>query len=183
MNASPERYSSASIILHWMNAAAIFAAIPLGISLEHAPAAWTDTLYRLHWSFGLMALAIVFCRMANRAGSKPPAAYASLTRLEFVLSSIIHRVLYILLLIVPTLGWAGKSAYGGKITVFGLFDMPAILTQNTARGEQILAVHGIAAKLLILCIILHVVGALNHALIKRDGVLRRMLPAVWFRQD
>ena len=37
-------------------------------------------------------------------------------------------------------------------------------------------VHGIVAWLLLAVIALHVSGALYHAVIKRDGVIQRMLP-------
>lgn len=176
MKAQSAKFSTLAIALHWSTALAIFIAIPLGLSLERATPQTMDMLYRAHWSFGLLALFLAALRIANRFRGDHPGDYPGLTRFEATMSSIVHKALYLLIIAVPLLGWLGKSAYGGAITVFGLFDVPPLLSQNTSLGERILGAHGVAAKLLILCIVLHIAGALKHALINKDGVLRRMLP-------
>ncbi|HRJ70394.1 MAG TPA: cytochrome b [Beijerinckiaceae bacterium] len=176
MNEPIEPYSPLARRLHWLTALAIVVAFPLGVALDKASPAMMDTLYRAHWSFGLLALFLAVPRVANQLRGDTPGRYPGLTRFEAVASSIVHKLLYLLILAVPLAGWLGKSAYGGAITVFGLFDMPALLSQNQTLGERILTVHTSLAKLLALCIVLHVAGALKHAFINRDGVLKRMLP-------
>lgn len=176
MSTSANRYSLRSILLHWITVIAIFAAVGLGLRLEHPPEGWGDTLYRLHWSFGMTVLFLVVLRVINRLKTPPPAPYAGLTPMERKLSVSVHHLLYVLMVVVPVLGWLGKSAYGGPITIFGLFDMPALLSPNEDTAKRLLGLHKIAVKVLMLTIALHIAGALNHALIKRDGVLRRMLP-------
>lgn len=175
MGETPPAYSARARALHWTTALAVFAAIPLGLSLERASPETMDMLYRAHWSIGFLALLLAVLRIANRLAGDHPGDYPGLTRFEATLSSVVHKALYVLIVAVPLLGWLGKSAYGGAITVFGLFDLPPLMAQNTPLGERLLGVHGLAAKLLILCIVLHVAGALKHAVINRDGVLRRML--------
>ena len=170
------RYSASSITLHWLMFLVIATAVALGMSLSRAAEGWGDTLYRLHWSFGLAALGLAVVRLFNRLVMGTPPEHPTLTRLESVVSTFVHRALYVLMLVVPMLGWLGKSAYGGAITVFGLFNMPALLAQNEALSKKLLGAHGMAVKLLMLCIALHIAGALNHALIKRDGLIWRMLP-------
>ena len=169
-------FSPLSQLLHWATALAIFIAFPLGLSLERAAPALTDTLYRLHWSFGLLVLALAVPRIVNRLWGHHPGPYPDLTRFEAMASSVVHKLLYVLMVAVPLGGWLGKSAYGGAITVFGLFDMPALLAHDEALGERILGVHKAGARLLALCVLLHVAGALKHAFINRDGVMQRMLP-------
>ena len=176
MPPSDLRYSAAAIALHWLMLVVIACAVGFGLSLDHAPDGWGDTLYRLHWSFGLTALALAILRLGNRLIAGAPAEHPTLTRLESVLSSLVHKALYGLMLLVPLLGWLGKSAYGGAITVFGLFNMPALLAQNEALAKKLLGAHEIAVKLFMLCLVLHIAGALNHALIKRDGLILRMMP-------
>ncbi len=176
MTVSVHRYNGRAIALHWLVMLALAATIPLGIMLEKPPEGWGDTLYRLHWSFGMTVLFLMVLRLANRAGSGAPPPHATLTPIERTVSSAVHHALYLLLFVVPLLGWAGKSAYGGAITIFGLFDMPAILGQNEPLAKTLLGAHKIAVKLLMACVVLHVAGAMNHLIIKRDGVMSRMLP-------
>ncbi|MCA0424870.1 MAG: cytochrome b [Proteobacteria bacterium] len=174
---SEPRYSAAARSLHWLTVLLIIAVYMLGSQLEHPPEGWGDTLYRLHWSVGLTILAVTVFRLANRilAGAPPP--YTGLTNLELRLSTAVHHGLYLMLFVAPLLGWLGKSAYGGAISVFGLFNMPALISQqDEATAKTLLGVHKIAVKLLLLLIALHVAGALNHILIKKDGVFARMWP-------
>lgn len=171
-----DRYSTTSIALHWITFLVIFGAILMGMQLEHPPEGWGDTLYRLHWSFGLTALALLILRVLNKLLLGAPPPYAGLTPVERTLSQAVHHFLYLLMLMVPLLGWLGKSAYGGPISVFGLFTVPALLAPDERLAKLFLGAHKLAVKALIACILLHVAGALNHALIKRDGVLARMLP-------
>jgi cytochrome b561 len=144
--------------------------------LEHPPEGWGDTLYRLHWSFGLTVLAVTAIRLLNRLFRGAPPPYAHLTPVERALSGAVHIGLYAMLFIAPILGWLGKSAYGGDITVFGLFNVPSLLGQDEDLAKKILGIHKISVKVLLGLIVLHVAGALNHWLIKKDGVMRRMLP-------
>lgn len=173
---SEPRYPVTSIAIHWITLVFVVAAFGLGAMLENPPEGWGDTLYRLHWSFGLSVLAITLWRIINRFTKGTPPPYAGLTPLERGLSQAVHGAIYLLLIAAPLLGWLGKSAYGGEITVFGLFNMPPLLAHDDSLGEKILGAHKVVVKVLFGAIVLHVAGALNHALIKKDGVLRRMLP-------
>ena len=173
---SEPRYRMSAILLHWLTVLAILCAVPLGKMLEHPPQGWGDTLYRLHWSFGMLVLYLWVFRFANRIIGGAPPPYEGLTSMEKLLSGVVHLALYALLFLAPLLGWLGKSAYGGEITVFGLFNMPRLLGQDEALAKQLLGFHKLAVKALIACILLHVAGAMNHLIIRRDGVMRRMLP-------
>jgi cytochrome b561 len=76
------------------------------------------------------------------------------------------------------LGWAGTNAYGDPVSVFGLFNFPALLGKDQPLSDKIFVWH-LAGGLVIAAIVaLHVGGALYHGFVRRDGVLRRMLPGV-----
>ena len=171
-----DRYPPTSMLLHWLTVLLILAAFALGVSMTRAPEGWGDTLYRLHWSCGATVLFLTVLRVINRVVAGVPVPYAGLTRIEAVLSKAVHHALYVLLFVVPILGWLGKSAHGGDITIFGLFNLPPLIGQDEVLSKRLLGVHKITVMLLVLTAGLHVAGALNHALIKRDGVLARMLP-------
>jgi cytochrome b561 len=59
--------------------------------------------------------------------------------------------------------------------VFNWFAIPSPLPPTRSYGELIQHAHSLAAYAIIPLVGLHILGALKHALIDRDGVLRRML--------
>lgn len=174
--AHPPHYGAPAIAIHWLVVIALSITIPLGLLLERPPQGWGDTVYRLHWSFGILVLCLGGLRLINRLGAPTPAPYAGLTAWEKTLSSLTHMALYALVIIVPVLGWAGKSAYGGAITIFGLFDLPALVAQNEAVAKKLLTLHKLAVLGLVCFAVLHVIGALFHVFVRRDGVMARMTP-------
>jgi cytochrome b561 len=60
--------------------------------------------------------------------------------------------------------------------VFGLVSLPSISGVDRAASDTVFTLHGLAAFLLVALVGLHVGAALYHQYIRRDGVLRRMLP-------
>ncbi len=85
-------------------------------------------------------------------------------------------MLYILLFVTTLLGWAGTNAYGDPVSVFGLFDFPAIIAKDQPLSDRIIVWHLICGILIGVIVALHIAGALYHWLIKRDRVAQRMLP-------
>jgi cytochrome b561 len=180
MNATPgapQHYSSTAKWLHWLMALIILGMIPIGVimgRMKEGPA--QDQMFALHKSFGAVILGLAVLRLAWRLinGAPPPAA--TLTKFERIASGAVHHGLYLLIFIMPLLGWAGTSAYGAPLSVFGLFELPAILPKNEKLSEALFVGHFIGAVVMTLLVGAHIAGALMHGLIKRDGVLQRMLP-------
>ena len=176
----PDRYGRAARRLHWVIAVFVACLIPLGIAMVARGAATnfdglTDTLYSTHKLLGFLVLWLMVLRVLVRVRHGAPPPVATLTPLERVASHAAHAALYVLLLVVPLLGWAGISAYPA-LTVFGLFDLPAILPANEAMAKTILGAHKLLAIGLGLGALAHVAAALQHRFIKRDGVMQRMWP-------
>lgn len=68
------------------------------------------------------------------------------------------------------------SGYGAPVTLLRLAPLPALIAPDKGLAESVGSVHGALAWALLVVIALHVSGALFHALVKRDGVVGRMLP-------
>ena len=58
------------------------------------------------------------------------------------------------------------------VSIFGLFGIPAA----PLLGETAKELHEIGSNLAMVLVILHVLAALKHQFIDRDGIFRRMLP-------
>jgi cytochrome b561 len=84
---------------------------------------------------------------------------------------------YVLLLALPLAGYIANSLTGRTIDFFGLFTIPALPTgENKELGGAIFDLHATTGKVLLALIALHVLGALKHTFVDRDGGIFRMLP-------
>jgi cytochrome b561 len=62
------------------------------------------------------------------------------------------------------------------VTYFGLFKIPPIGPQNKVLWDFFQGVHEYTAYVLVFVLVVHVLAALHHLFIVRDGVFQRMLP-------
>ncbi len=173
----PATYSSFAKILHWLTALMVLSLIPVGlimVRIKEGPL--QDQLFALHEPFGFLVLVVVLLRLVTRAIYGSPAPSESLSQFERAASVSVHHLQYLALVVITMLGWAGMSAYGSGISMFGLFSVPAILPKNEALAEILFNAHFWAAMVLSVLLVAHIGGALMHYLIKKDGVMQRMLP-------
>ena len=178
----PDTYSAASKWAHWITAFCVLAAIPMGVVMDRLPEGeLQNRLFDLHRSTGILVLSLAAIRVAARQMFGTPAPAATLTRFERVASTAAHHSLLALIFAMPLIGWASMSAYRADVPVFGLFTLPHILPQNEAVYKALSKTHQILGFLMAFIIAAHVGGALMHGVIKRDGVLNRMLPDVFGR--
>ncbi len=107
-------------------------------------------------------------------GAPPPAP--GLTRLELVLSKAVHVALYAVLILMPIGGYVGVSMCCAPVNLFWTVPVPLRFTGSEATVKTILWIHSVAGYVLIGLFILHMAGVIQHAVIKKDGVLARMWP-------
>ena len=69
-----------------------------------------------------------------------------------------------------------RRGHGAQTPFFGLFNLPAIVSKNEALATLLFTIHRWVGYLLIILILMHVGAALYHQFIRRDNVLKRMLP-------
>jgi cytochrome b561 len=174
---SPQTYAASQKWLHWLVAAVVLCMLPVGFVMIRLPDGFVQGLFfDLHRSFGLVVLALAILRLAVRVARGAPPPYAGLSGFERIASIAAHHLLYVLIFLMPLLGWAAESAFGGSWSFFGLFDTPHILPTNRPLSDTLSRLHDWTALVLAAVLVAHVGGALMHAIIKRDGVLARMLP-------
>jgi cytochrome b561 len=88
-----------------------------------------------------------------------------------------EHALYALLLTQPILGLLETNAYGDRVNLFFLGQLPALMGQNRPLAKQLLAVHETVGFLFLGLIALHASAALYHHFRRRDDTLHAMLPA------
>jgi cytochrome b561 len=169
-------YSLVARLLHWATAIAVFIAVPLAIAaVNAAPGPDKGELFFWHKSFGVLIFVLVALRVLHRLVNGAPGPHPQLPSLEKVGSQAVHYILYLLLIAVPLGGWLGTSAMGHPPSFFGLFTLPPLLAENKELGEQIMDIHVVAAFTLGGLAAFHIIFALYHGLVRKDGVLTRMV--------
>lgn len=135
-----------------------------------------DDWYNWHKTLGLVALLVATGRLvARRMGELPPWAPA-LTETE---KRIIHRAeqaLYAAMFVMPLSGFVFVMAGGYGVQFAGLFALPNPIGRIEALGEAARIVHIATAIVLVTALAAHLGIVLRHALLLRNGLLRRMLP-------
>jgi cytochrome b561 len=169
-------YGGVAKSLHWL--------IVLLLVVQFA-LAWTmpeihrgtrpETLINLHLSVGTVILLVALLRLAWRLRFPVPLVTDNVPRWQHRAAQASHSLLYLLLLLMPLLGWANGSARGWTIDFFGLAALPPLLPENSPLGRELGDVHIWTSYVLLGFLGLHVAAALYHHFWLRDRVLRRML--------
>jgi cytochrome b561 len=167
------RYHPALIGLHWFLALLIIAALVLG-ALVMAPMPNGDPMkieaLRNHMLGGGLIVTLMLVRLLLRARTAHPAPAPTGHPLLDRLAWGSHRLLYLLVLGMAGSGIATAVEAGLPDIVFGgRGALPADFWIYAPRSF-----HYAFSRALMLLIALHVAGALYHAVIRRDGLLRRM---------
>jgi cytochrome b561 len=176
-------YSPTARRFHWLTAALVFIMIPLGVYMSYRGNTlklWdgtTNNLYSLHKLLGVVVLALVIARLVYRIRNGAPPDEPSLEWWQKAAAHLTHWGLYALLILVPLGGWIGVSLYGAR-DIFGLFSLPALTAQDQAAAGKVLFLHMLGGMALAAMIAAHFGAAMFHHVIRKDGVLRRMLPGL-----
>jgi cytochrome b561 len=178
MNQPAARYSGPAIALHWLMAVAIACNFCLGLYMADLPMSLARLkLFNYHKWTGATILALAALRLLWRLTHRPPAELPA-PRWQHGAASATHWALYALFFAVPLVGWAYSSAAGFPVVVFGVLPLPDFVPKNAALAEAIKPWHGDLAWVLFALVALHLAAVAKHMVVDRDGLVRRMMPAV-----
>ncbi|HGN0599477.1 TPA: cytochrome b [Pseudomonas aeruginosa] len=173
IKAIPQHFNLTARILHWGMAVAIMAMLFIGVgmmtSLSLRP--W---LIAVHQPLGIAMLGLALVRLVNRLQRPMPALPASVPRWQAKAAHLSHVALYFLMLGLPLLGWAMRSAGNWPVTLGGEWSLPPIVPENPVLYAWLRFAHGALAWLLFAIILGHLGAALLHAWVLRDGVFSSM---------
>ncbi len=175
---SKSGYGLIAIAAHWLTVAAILVLYPLGLYIVSLT--YYDPAYRIvpHWhkSLGILLVIGVLLRLLWRLANRRPRDLPEHKPWERRLAHTVHGLLYALLLIVPVTGYLISTADGRPVSVFGWFEVPALITDLVRNQEDVAGVwHFWLATALVTLVGLHALGALKHHFIDRDSTLKRMI--------
>ncbi len=178
-------YTLVAIILHWVMALGIIALAVMGLYMTHVklPPQQLFYLYQLHKSIGITLLLSAFLRLGWRLMHRAPTLPNSISLAQKSVAKVSHWLLYLALFALPLTGWAVVSASPFDIptALFGVIrwpDLPFLpnLADKNVVEAVLIDIHAYGAWALIALVVLHAGAALHHHFIKRDDIVRRMLP-------
>ena len=181
-----QRYSMVAMALHWLIALAVILLLGSGLAMTRmAPGLLAFDLYQWHKALGITVLALSVLRLLWRLTHRPPPLPDDMPRLERLGAKLGHLGFYALLIGLPLGGWAMVSVSPLNVPTswFGLFVIPHLpgapddlATRKSLEGLFKLA-HEVGGWMMLALLVLHVAAGLRHALVLRDGVFDRMVPA------
>ncbi|MCB5424803.1 cytochrome b [Altererythrobacter sp. CC-YST694] len=171
------RYSSVAMLFHWLIAIAVIVNWRIAESTENLEIAEQMRVMDQHKALGIVILILTVLRLLWRLAKTPPPLASTLKPWERKSARTVHILFYMLLIGLPLGGWLGQSFYGLALDVFGVFTLPMLpVGKNPEMGHTIFEAHATGGTVMLALIVLHVLGALKHTFVDKDGNLFRMLP-------
>ena len=169
------RYTRTAIVLHWLIAVAVIMQFVWGWWMQDIPKQPIGPrvdAFNLHKSLGLTIFALMCIRLWWR-WRHPAPPLPQMPHWQSSLAHANHIVLYAALFVMPVAGYLGSVFSGYPVRYFGIM-LPAWGWKDAALKDLMSSVHYVTSWILAGAVLLHIVGALNHALIARDGLIARM---------
>ena len=160
------RYAKSQIFVHWIAAALITFLLVTGTLVLAEMPNTVEKIgnFRIHMILGTLAGVLVLVRIVLRKflPAAPPVQGEKLAHLG-------HMAINLVVLVLVFSGVALSLQSGTFDAVFGTGALPANFDDQVLRK-----VHGLASRLTMGLIALHILAALYHQLIVKDRLLSRM---------
>lgn len=164
------RHGIATRIFHWLTGALLIYGLVFNAEVEvlSDPAALAREIAFALALGGLFLIRLIWIESFGGGSQLPPDA----PRWERVLSRIVHYGIYVLVLAIVLSGLAIALTASSPPSLFGVGFPFAV---DPARRGFLLNLHEAVASALILLIGLHLLGAIWHWIVRKDGVWQSML--------
>ncbi|WP_439580473.1 cytochrome b [Elioraea sp.] len=176
-------YGSVTKTLHWVVVALFAAQYASALTMTRmgdgvrAAGLSRDDLYNWHKTLGLVALAVAIGRLAARHVGELPEWAPSLSPAERHFVHRAEQVLYAAMLIMPVSGFVYVMAGDYGVAFAGVVELANPIGRSETLAAVARVVHIGAAIVLAAALAGHVGLVLRHTLVRRDGLVWRMLPA------
>lgn len=168
-----EPYSKRMVIIHWLTLALLIVAWYLGDALVDARVEKDATLigYFAHALMGGAILLLTILRMTFRGvdGTPPPVGNSVMD----IVARGVHHGLYVLLILLSITGFMTllTSTVGMALVTNAAILLPAEYTGPSVIPHT---VHEILVTVMMVVVLVHILGAIKHQFIMKDGLMKRM---------
>ena len=139
---------------------------------------YVDKYYTLvpdmHRSFGFVVVIFLAVRVWWNYYSPLPEALV-MPKWQEVVSKVVHKSFYVLILLVCVSGYLISTANGKGTDFFGLFKVPATLYGYEGQEDIAGKLHWYLALFMVSLSALHIGASLKHHFIDKDSTLKRII--------
>lgn len=142
------RYTGTAVLTHWLTAATLAVMLALGwtmTALEDNPA--SDVWFGWHRSLGAVLAMLIVLRLLWRLGHPPADPYRLSPPLERMAATAMHRVLYLMMFVMPITGLVGSWLSEDGLGAFGRV-APQPLGVHKLLSETFFNLHALSAYIL-----------------------------------
>lgn len=168
------QYSKRMVMVHWLTLALLLAAWFLGDSLSELTDASHATLaaYFIHILVGGAVLLLTVVRLFFRSKDGVPAPVGTST-MDKVATGV-HHFLYLILFLLPVSGLVTViTSTAGRALLSG--DASLLPKEGGFHGVLAHEAHETLVTVLIVLVAVHVLGAIKHQFLLKDGLMERMM--------
>jgi len=176
---TPDRYATRAVLVHWLIAALVLSALPLGFYMSGLPLSpYKLQLISYHKWLGVTVLLLFLPRLLFRLTKPVPVPVGSAPSWQRKVAAVTHGLLYALMFAVPLTGWLMSSAKGFPVVYLGVLPLPDLVGKDQALGDFFKSAHEVLTLGLLTLVGLHIAAALKHHVIDCDETLVRMVPVL-----
>jgi len=171
------RYTRIAVALHWLLAIGLLYQLGLGVwmgDIPKSPPGIRAEWFNWHKSMGIVLGLLIVLRSVWRLTHRPPALPEHLPRWQTWAANANHALLYACMVLMPVSGFLGSSFTAYPIKLFGT-PLPRYWEASAELKEIFSGIHTACSAVFMFLIAAHVLAAVWH-LLRRDGVVKRMLP-------
>jgi cytochrome b561 len=180
MDSAPQGYRTPARLFHWIMAVLVLATIPAGFVMVQPDLdrATQNALFIFHKNVGVLLLVLIVLRLAYRLTHPAPPLPDHMPLWQKRVARGTHVALYALLVVMPVAGYVRVKAGGFPIETLDAMGVPSLVPRSDALAEIAKTVHFYGALAIAAFVALHIAAALQHGVLKRDGVFSRIWPPV-----
>lgn len=171
------RYAPALQAIHWLITILLLCQITFVLCVAHLKSVeFASALLAFHRTGGFLLLLLVPARIIVGFWIRPPALPDGMQPWQVISARSVHVLLLVVLFAQAGVGTVMAGARGDAISLFGLFEVPALASYDPDFADTLLVLHDILAVLLIGLLLVHLGAVAFHAIVRRRSILGRMLP-------
>jgi cytochrome b561 len=174
-----QHYALGLRLLHWLTVLLVIAQVIVIWSIPEGDTGQSP-LWGVHGTLGPLILVVTLVRLVVRWSTHVPDLPPDVPTWQRRVARLNQAALYLVLIAMPLTGWAIFSVHGNGPLMFGVLQLPPIVNPapEGVKPEDVAApyatAHVVLGWVLLVLVGLHVLGALYHALLRRDGVFSSM---------